>query len=96
MYEEAVRAGNYGGLLRLQAEPLTILPGSCHITYTQGEMARADRVGLVFQQAVQVLIAEVEPEHLEVERARLVDRRQAEQVAIKAPLRSRSVINTLT
>jgi hypothetical protein len=52
---------------------------------SQGEVARAERVGPVLEQQMQVLVAQVEPEDDEVEGARPGNLLQAQQIAIEAP-----------
>jgi len=48
-------------------------------------MARARRVGLVFQQEMHVLAVDLEPDDHEIESARPIDFAHAEDVAIEAP-----------
>src|SRR5262249_11961531 len=83
--EEAVGSGNGCGLLGGNAMLAEVLASRGGVGDAQGEVTRADRVRPVFQQQVNVHVAQVEPEHHEVEGAWLVDLIQAEHVAVEAP-----------
>jgi hypothetical protein len=48
-------------------------------------MAWTNRIGLVLDQQVQVLIAEIKSQYLEVECPRFSDLLQADQIAIETP-----------
>src|SRR5947209_5035552 len=48
-------------------------------------MPRAERIGLVFEQQMHVLIAQVEPEDHKIKRSRFIDFLQAEHIPIEAP-----------
>src|SRR5262249_28329622 len=69
--------------LRGDAVFAQVVPSGPGISDAQGEMSRTDTVCFVLEQQVQVLIAEVEPDDDEIERARLVDLLEPEDVAVK-------------
>src|SRR5262249_3443337 len=83
--EETIRPGNRRRLLGGQAVLLEIAARLLGVGHAQGEMARAERVGFVLEQQVQVLVAQVKPHHHKIEGARLVDLLQAQQVAVEPP-----------
>ena len=59
--------------------------GRGDVADAQGEMARAERVRPFLHQKMNLLVAELKPEHDEIKRARLVDLLQAEHVPVEAP-----------
>ena len=61
--EEAIRARDRRRLLAGDAVLLEMLAGAASIRHAQREVPRAMRIRLVLQQEMDVLIAEVEPEH---------------------------------
>src|SRR5207249_2395542 len=83
--EEPVRARDRGRLLHGNAARIAKVAGGRAIGDTQREMPRAGRVGPVLQQQVQLRVAELEPEDLEIECPRLGDLAQAQQVAVETP-----------
>src|SRR5207245_2388950 len=82
--EKTVRTGNRCGLLNANAFAAEVTPGRSDVADAQGEMARTERVGLFLQQQMNLLVAELKPEHDEIKRARLVDLLQTEHVSVEA------------
>ena len=93
-HEEAIRPRYQDGLLDGDAVRAEVVAGRVDVGDAQREVTRADRVRLRGEQEVELFAAEVEPQDAERERARLGDLAEAEEAAVEAPLRSRSVTRT--
>src|SRR5205823_6358667 len=83
--EETVGTRNRRRLLNGHAAALEERAGGGTVRHAQGEVPRTDRVRPVLKEQVQMRVAQLEPGHLEVKRARPGNLAQAEQVAVEAP-----------
>lgn len=86
--EDAITAGDGRRLAEGDAVFGEISSRRLDIVHTQGEMARAGRIGFGLEQEVQLLRAEVEPDYGEIERLGLRDLPQAQNFAIETPTAS--------
>src|SRR5262249_35000841 len=82
--EEPIAARDRRGFFRGNAVFAEVSPCRLSILDAQGEVARADRVGVGLEQQVQLLIAQIKPEDAKTEGSRLGDLLQAEKVPIEA------------
>jgi len=62
-----------------------VSPGRVNVAHAQGEVTGAQCVRLLLEQQVQVLVAQIEPDHDEIKCPRPGDLSQSQQIAVKAP-----------